>query len=202
MSSDSTSVTDLAVRAGISDGLEKGITPGDVRDVVETHDGRGWNYVWLQPWMGLLLWVEFLEDKEWKHYSRFWWARHGSLVSHDPEKLVNEHMRYYVGAKAPIKLRFYFQTPAGYVYSAEPQKWWYELEASFFRRHALCSKDHDHHHPTPDQVSKYVNDTAKEGLAPHWGPEVLNRPILTPPRWPRRTASKRGSRFSRNKSKK
>lgn len=179
---DSDSVTDSLVRAGISKGRAPGISNGCVRDVVETHDQRGWNYVWLAPLFGLLQWIEFREPSgtgEFRTYSRFYWARHGSVVSHHPDELVREHVKIFVGPNRSIDLRFYFQTPAGYVYSTEPTKLFYELEAAFFRRHGLCLKNHEN--PSPKELAKYAELASEEGLAPHWGPEVILRPVLEAP---------------------
>jgi len=149
--------------------------------VVDTHDQRGWNYVWLAPMLGMLQWVEFREPAKtgpWRHYTRFWWARHGCAVSHDPNKLVDEHVKFFVGPQRVIDLRFYFETPAGWVYSAEPTRDWYELEAAFFLRHGLCAHRHA---PTAKQLAEFARNASDEGLAPHWGPEVLHRPVLAPP---------------------
>jgi len=162
----------------LSQGRNGRISNDCVRDVVSTHDQRGWNYVWLAPMLGLLQWVEFREPAktgQWRHYNVYWWSRHGAAVSHDPDKLVDEHVKFFVAHDRPIDLRFYFQTPAGFVYSAEPTRLWYELEAAFFRRHGLCSHDR----PSSDQIVKYM--AQNRGLAPHWGPEVLQKPVLSPP---------------------
>lgn len=168
------------VNAGLSLSRNRNISANCVRDVVSTHDQRGWNYVWLAPLLGLLQWVEFREPAktgQWRHYNVFWWTRHGAVISHDPDRLVQEHVETFIGPNKTIELRFYFQTPAGYVYSTEPTKRWYELEAAFFRRHGLCSHDR----PSATVVAKHMLQMSKEGLAPYWAPEVLQRPILKPP---------------------
>jgi len=176
----SLSVTDSLVKAASRD-REKGISEGCVKDVVETHDQLGWNYIWLAPLFGRLLWVEFREPTstgEWKHYNKFWWARHGAVISHNPKKLVDAHVKAYVDPKTKfIDLMFWFQTPQGFVYRAAPTKLWYQLEAAFFARHNLCSSSNKE-----TRLSNYVNNTLKEqGLAPLWSPQVLSKPVLTPP---------------------
>jgi len=118
------------------------IPDGDVHDVVNTHAQDRGNYVWLQPFFGKVLWIDFLELGEWKTYDSWWLTRHGQIISHDPTTLVDEHVKTYVDPKTrTFELRFYFQSPAGMVYVTNPTRQFYELERDYFARFGLCNPD-------------------------------------------------------------
>src|SRR5687768_14446857 len=177
-------VTDSMIVAGLQEGRKRGISVADVHDVVHTHDQMGaLNYIWLAPWLGSQpLWIEFREPpgpkSQWRHYNRYWWARHGCAVFHDPSRLVEDHVRSFVDPKTRfIELRFYFSTPSGFQYSASPTREFYEWEKLFFERHGLCSGGW-----TRSKIRQLAKSLrAEPKLAPHWGPEVLLRPVLEPP---------------------
>jgi len=130
------------IQAAIERGKKEDIGTACVYDTVFSHDQTGDNYVWLQPKYGKLLWVEFEEPAGsgvWRHYDRYYWARHGCVVSHDPDRLVEEHVRYYVDPETKrINLRFWFEDPAGRVHPVAPTREFYQLEADYFRQHQLC----------------------------------------------------------------
>ena len=156
----------------------------DVRDVVHTHEANGLNYVWLAPKYGRVLWIDYDEpagSNNWKTYSTYWFGRHGALVSHDPKTLVKDHVKWYVGPKKRIDLRFYFASPRnGDVYVTSPTREFYELEAEFFHRHGFCEKK------MQETASAIMNRNDKElssmkGLAPYWPPWFVDRPILESP---------------------
>ena len=136
------------IEEAIDKGLDDGVTPGFVYDTVISHDQTIGNYVWLQPKFGKLLWVEFEEPTgsgHWRHYDTYYWGRHGSVVNHDPDVLVEEHVREFVdSATKTISLRFWFQDINGKVVSMLPTREFYELEAAYFRRHGLCNKHYQY----------------------------------------------------------
>lgn len=147
------SISDAMFRAGLQAPKEPSVRTGCIRDVVESHDQRGWNYAWLTPYFGLLQWVDHREPAEhitksknkpaadWKTYGKWHWERHGAVIDHNPKHLVKEHMRYYVDPTTrQIDLRYYFQLPNGLVYVTFPVLEFYELEAQWFRRHGLCGE--------------------------------------------------------------
>lgn len=150
-STKNTGTVDLLVAAGSRlDSKDKNARDGCVKDVVHTHDQTGWNYCWLTPIFGKLLWMDFREPSEsktkkgekvapWKTYNAYWHARHAEVVNHHPDDLVRAHMRAYVDRRTQfIDLRFYFQLPSGLVYATFPNRKFYTLERDFFRTHHLC----------------------------------------------------------------
>lgn len=132
----------------IDDAFSRGsIVPrGFVYDTVLSHDQTIGNYVWLQPKFGKLLWVEFEEPAgsgNWRHYDTFYWGRHGAVVDHNPEVLIEEHMREFVYPETrSISLRFWFQLPGGKVTPLAPTREFYELEAEYFRKQDLCNPNY------------------------------------------------------------
>jgi hypothetical protein len=114
----------------------------EVIDVVFSHDTSGDNYVWLWPTYGKVLWIDFQEPAgqgEWRPYNKFFFGRHGALVSHQPEDLVEEHVRVYIDPETrKIALKFWFQRPDGSVYSKEPTRHFYELERDWFAKNNMC----------------------------------------------------------------
>ncbi|CAH6418646.1 Hypothetical protein POVN_LOCUS365 [uncultured virus] len=113
-----------------------------VEDTVTTHDQALGNYIWLQPTYGKLLWVDFEEpigSGKWRTYDRFWWARHACVVSHEPDKLYEEHVRFFVDPKTKkINLLFWFERHDGSVYSMAPTEHFYRLEQDYFKANKLC----------------------------------------------------------------
>lgn len=154
------------------------IPHGEVRDVVHTHDQDGLNYVWLEPYFGKVLWIDYNETGQWKTYNSFWWTRHGQLISHNPDRLVEEHMAYYVTpATKRIDLRFYFKSPLGFVYMTNPTREFYELEAAYFRRHGFCNPKS----PGLDVVSvnkEMAKQLKRPGLAVYVPPEHVPAYLL------------------------
>lgn len=134
-----------AIEQAIKRNKKRGIDlpdEGCIYDVVWTHDQIGYNYVWLHPHYGKVLWIDFEEpigSGNWRTYNRYWWTQHASLVSHDPETLVKDHVKWYVNPKTKtINLRFWFELPNGEVYSMAPTKHFYELERDYFNTHKIC----------------------------------------------------------------
>lgn len=141
------------IEQGIKAGKEKNISDACVYDVVFSHNQRDGNYEWLQPEYGKLLWVDFYEEKygKWITYDVYWWTRHGSVVNHSPDKLVEDHVKWYVDPETKkIELRFWFQLPNGIVYATPPTRHFYELERDYFIRHHLCNKDPAKYQPKYD----------------------------------------------------
>lgn len=130
-----------AIAEGIARGKRADISSGQIVDVVMSHDATGDNYIWLWSRFGRVIWVAFREPAntgEWRDYDKYWFARHGCVVSHNPNKLVNEHVYYYVDPDTrKIDLKFWFQKPNGILYTAEPTREFYELEATWFRRNNM-----------------------------------------------------------------
>ena len=130
------------IAEAIEAGKEKGISTVDVIDVVMSHDPTGDNYVWLWPHYGRLLWMDFKEPADtgdWQPYDKYYFGRHGAIVSHHPDKLVEEHVKIYVDPKTrEIALKFWFEKPDGTVYSMEPTRHFYELERDWFLENGLC----------------------------------------------------------------
>lgn len=139
-----TSQYSYLIEQAISKGKKDDISIPCIYDVAFTHDQAGLSYPWLIPVYGKLLWADFEEPAgsgNWKTYSRYYWTRHAALVSHDPENLVEEHVKWYVDpATKKINLKFWFETMDGNVYSMAPTRHFYELERDYFKRNHLCSK--------------------------------------------------------------
>lgn len=130
------------VQEAIQRGKREDIPVGCVYDTVLSHDQAFDNYVWLQPVYGKVLWIEFEEPAgsgSWRHYDRYYWARHGCVVSHKGDDLYDEHVAFYVDPRTKkINLRFWFEEPSGRVYSMAPTEHFYRLEADYFKRNRLC----------------------------------------------------------------
>ena len=87
------------IEKGIEEGKSPKISDACVYDTVWSHDQVGLNYEWLWPYYGRLLWVDYREPSktgQWRTYNRYWWARHAAVVSHNPDNLVEEHVKWYV----------------------------------------------------------------------------------------------------------
>ena len=159
----------------IGEGLAKGKRPdisvGCVVDTVFSHDQTGDNYVWLEPEFGRLQWVEFEEPAgsgQWVTYDRYYWTRHGCIVSHDPERLLEDHVRTYVDPRTKtINLRFWFELPSGRVYSAAPTRRFYELERDYFSRHGLCQ--------SPEAIQRYLGTHVAVPVGPINSPDDDSR---------------------------
>ena len=147
-----------AVGEAIDAGKRDDISVGCVFDTVLSHDQAFGNYEWLTPFYGKLLWVEFEEPAgsgRWRHYDRYYWARHGCVISHHPEDLVQEHVRFFVDPRTKqINLRFWFERPSGEVYQTATDRHFYELERDYFARNSLCGAQGDV--PTPPHRDTYV----------------------------------------------
>jgi hypothetical protein len=130
------------VQEGIQKGKRPDISLECVMDAVKSHDQVGGNYEWLNPFYGKVLLVEFREPTKtgpWRMYNRYWWTRHACAISHDPLKLVKEHVKAFVNSKTrKIDLRFWFETKQGQVYSMAPTTHFYELERDYFQKNRLC----------------------------------------------------------------
>lgn len=166
------------IEAGLRAPHEPSVKSSCIRDVVDSHDTRGWNYAWLSSKLGKVLWADHREpaeritqkqgkpSAEWRTYSSWAWERHGAVVNHDPKHLVKEHVDYYVDPeKRKIDLRFYMQLPSGFVYVTFPIRRFYELERDWFIKHGLCSKPvtkHEADHIDALQSAAY----GLKGLAP------------------------------------
>lgn len=144
------------IEQGIAAGKKPDISDACIYDAVFSHDTR-WNgaYPWLEKSRGKILWLDFYEAKygRWISYNTYWFSRHAALVSHEPEKLVEEHVHWYVGenGKPPkIQLRFWFQKPNGIVYSMAPTREFYELERDWFLEHHFCHKHPEEYEPKFD----------------------------------------------------
>jgi len=166
------------IEQGIAKGKRPDISTACVYDTVWSHDQLGLNYQWLWPTRGLVLWIDFREPAgtgKWRTYDRYWWARHAALVSHEPDKLVEEHVKWYVHpATKKIDLRFWFERPTGEVYSMAPTREFYELERDFFANNHLCTghvmAQHTENSPGPTYLypaaPKTRNKKRARGQAP------------------------------------
>ncbi|MHB1952966.1 MAG: hypothetical protein ACYCOU_04385 [Sulfobacillus sp.] len=136
---------DELILEGIAKGKRPDISRRCVFETVRSHDQVGGNYEWLAPYYGKLLWVDFQEPVgtgKWRTYDRYWWSRHAAVCSHDPEVLVEEHVRLYVDPSTRrIALRFFFERPDGKVVMASPTRRFYELERDYFVRFKLCKNE-------------------------------------------------------------
>src|SRR5438045_4125887 len=103
------------IEQAIDKGKNPNISDECIYETVYTHDQVGLDYEWLWPVYGRLLWVDFEEPAgsgHWRTYDRYWWTRHAALVSHDPDNLVEEHVKWYVDPETKkINLRFWFELP-------------------------------------------------------------------------------------------
>ena len=102
------------------------------------HSQSGKNYEWLIPEFGEVNYVTFEEPigAEPRKYNDHWWQVHCKVINHDPDKLIEEHMKAFVNPGRPIRLLFYFKN--GKV--MEPTRRFYELEAEYFRKKRICNK--------------------------------------------------------------
>lgn len=129
------------IAEAIARGKRPEFSTGEIVDTAMSHNTTGDNYVWLWPYFGRVLWVDFREPAgkgEWQTYNLYFWSRHASLVSHRPETLVQDHVRFYIDSKEKqIDLKFFFQKPNGEVNAIPPTPFFYELEREWFERNGL-----------------------------------------------------------------
>lgn len=96
------------------------------------HDSKGYNYEWLEPLgHGKVIKITFEEPRnsgDIIEYTTEWWKVHCKVVNHDPDKLVEDHISYFIGENSPIKLLFYFEDGT----IMEPTPEFYELERDWF----------------------------------------------------------------------
>jgi hypothetical protein len=108
------------------------------RNCVYAHIMRGDNYMWLKPLgHGRVNKVEFQEPAgsgPWTEYDEKWWKAHCDVIDHDPDRLVESHVKAFIGPDRIIDLRFTFED--GTVMA--PTRQFYELEAAHFRRQRYC----------------------------------------------------------------
>lgn len=159
----------------VSQGIEKGDNEGEttpvscILDVVTSHDQSFGNYVWLHPYYGTLLWIDFEEpigSGNWRTYDRYYWSRHAGAIDHNPDKLYEEHVKAFVDPETKfINLLFWFQKPDGSVYSMPPNEHFYQLEAEYFSRWQLCdvSAELKEHEDTPGPEPEYCQNKLKNG---------------------------------------
>ncbi len=130
---------------GDAEGQEDIVDPANALDVVTSHDQSFSNYLWLHPYYGIVLWIDFEEpagSEKWLTYDRYYWCRHSDVVNHHPDVLYEEHVREFINPETKsINLLFWFQRPDGSVYSMAPTEHFYELEAEYFKRWKLCDPD-------------------------------------------------------------
>lgn len=130
-----------SIAEGISAGKRQDISTGDIIDTVLSHDVTGDNYIWLWSRFGRVIWIAFREPTQvgkWVDYNKYWFTRHACIVSHDPDKLIDDHMDLYVNPDTrKIDLKFWFQGPNGVLYTMEPTREFYELEAAWFKRNNM-----------------------------------------------------------------
>lgn len=109
-----------------------------VIDCVAAHQQDKIDYVWLNPLgHGKVLKVEFEEPVDsgnWTTYNEKWWKTHCEAVDHHPDNLVASHMKAFVNKGRFARLMFTFQDGT----KMEPNKYFYELEAKYFRQHNKC----------------------------------------------------------------
>lgn len=99
------------------------------------HSHSGLNYVWLEKDYGILQNVKFEEpvnSGKWRDYTDEIWKIHCKVVSHDPKKLVQEHVKAFVDPKTRFARLIFTFKKNGKVYSREPDRRFYELEKRFF----------------------------------------------------------------------
>jgi hypothetical protein len=146
--------TEVLIEAGMIAPRNSGVSKACIQETVDAHDQKGWNYAWLTPKFGRLMWIDHSEPSlritkkqgkppsEWKTYNSWHYARHGSVVDHHPKELEKDHVRWFVDPDTKlIDLRFYLQLPSGLIYMTYPIREFYRLEAEFFKHHGLCSGD-------------------------------------------------------------
>ena len=125
---------------------EPGIRNPCIRDVVESHDTRGWNYAWLMPLLGRVLWIDHRDALQSSKGGR---RRSGKHMDHGrgramvPSSIIihsasTSHIYYVDPDSRLIDLRFYMQLPNGMVYVTFPIERFYELERDWFVKHGLC----------------------------------------------------------------
>ena len=105
------------------------------------HKESGLNYVWLQPYYGKLLKVEYKEPAEtgsWRDYTDKIWDIHCNVINHR-DNLIDSHMKAFVNPETRFaKLRFIFNKN-GIIYVREPDRHFYELEKKYFEDNGICN---------------------------------------------------------------
>lgn len=105
------------------------------------HQQTGLNYIWLEPYYGKVLKIEYKEPAEtgpWREYTDEIWRIHCKVINHE-KNLVKNHMDAFVNPKTRFaKLRFTFNKN-GIIYSREPDEQFYKLEHEYFQRFGICS---------------------------------------------------------------
>jgi hypothetical protein len=100
---------------------------------VHVHDQKGLSYPWLKQLNhGRVIRVDFNEKgvtKGWQQYNEHWWKVHCNAISHNPLDLKKAHIKAFVGPRAPIQLRFYFEDGT----IMQPTERFYELEEEYFK---------------------------------------------------------------------
>ena len=68
---------------------------------------------------------------KWQDYNKYWFTRHACIVSHDPDKLIDEHMNLCVPILKRVKLILNF----GFRLLMEYYTLWSQLENSMSWKH-------------------------------------------------------------------
>lgn len=104
----------------------------------ESHSQNGHDYVWLMPLgHGMVKQVYFEEpvgSGNWILYDDNWWKTHCSAVSHQPDNLVQAHMKAFVNEGRFARMMFIFEDGT----RMEPTQQFWELEADYFRKNPVC----------------------------------------------------------------
>lgn len=112
----------------------------DCKKCTFAHQSTGLNYIWLEPYYGKLLKVEYKEPAEtgqWRDYSDKIWEIHCKVINHG-DNLIEAHMKAFVNpATRFAKLRFTFNKN-GTIYTREPDINFYKLEKEYFEKNNIC----------------------------------------------------------------
>lgn len=104
-------------------------------DCINLHSSNGKNYEWLNSLgYGKVVKVEFEEpinSGNWRLYTDEWWGVHCKVISHDPDDLVEAHVKAFINPLTRFaRKRFTFKN--GEI--MEPTIQFYELEQEYFAK--------------------------------------------------------------------
>jgi hypothetical protein len=135
---------EIKLNEEIKEHMTQTVTNECVGECLTTHSVRGLNYPWLNDIHGGLMKIQYMEPPisgQWVDYTDDVWSTHCSLISHNPDTLVDEHINAFVNPDTRFaRLQFIFND--GTVIQLEDMDTandFYTREADYFRENNICT---------------------------------------------------------------
>jgi hypothetical protein len=104
---------------------------------LEAHSQNGLNYPWLNDIHGGLLKIQYMEPPNsgiWKDYTDATWTIHCSVISHEPNNLIADHIRAFVNPQTRFaRLKFIFNDHTQIELDEKYAIDFYQREANYFK---------------------------------------------------------------------